>query len=167
MDTIESNILKKIEATYQVKGIVQRKKRIWISIESNRLIELCRWLKSEGFVHLSAISVTDWLEEGYYEITYHLWSYHKKILLTVKTKVDRDQPVIDSVMPIWSNNAQIHERELHELFGVNFRGNPDLSQLFLENWEGPPPFRKDFNWREYVGKAYYDPKNEREQVYYG
>ncbi len=99
-------------------------------------------------------------------MTYHLWSYNEKILLTVKTKIDRNKSVIDSVVPIWSNNAQIHERELHELFGVKFRGNPDLSQLFLEDWEGPPPFRKDFDWREYLKKEVFDPKNKREQVYY-
>jgi NADH:ubiquinone oxidoreductase subunit C len=36
----------------------------------------------------------------------------------------------------------------------------------LENWEGPNPFRKDFNWREYVRNKFYDKKNEREKVYY-
>ena len=166
MEKIENNILKKIKITFKIDGILQRNQRIWVSVESNRLIELCQWLKDEGFVHLSAISATDWLEEGLYEITYHLWSYNEKVLLTVKTKIDRNNPLIDSVVPIWSNNAQIHERELHELFGVKFRGNPDLSQLFLEDWEGPPPFRKDFDWREYLKKEVFDPKNKREQVYY-
>ena len=68
--------------------------------------------------------------------------------------------------PVWYENAQIHEREIHELFGVKFEGNQDLSPLFLENWEGPDPFRKDFNWREYVRDKFYDKKNEREKVYY-
>ena len=117
-------------------------------------------------MHLSAISVTDWVEKGKYELTYHLWSYEDKMLVTVKTKIDRDRPVIDSVAPIWKENAQIHERELHELFGVDFKGNSDLSPLFLEDWSGPPPFKKDFDWREYVRKEFYDRENERERVYY-
>lgn len=166
METRESRLLDKIKSEYKVDGRVQRKQRIWISVEKNNLIKLCQWLKNDGFVHLSAISVTDWLKEGLYEITYHLWSYNEKMLITVKTKINRNNPLIDSVMTIWKENAQIHERELHELFGVKFRENPDLSPLFLENWDGPPPFRKDFNWREYVKEEFYDPKNEREKVYY-
>lgn len=166
METRENKLLSTIKSEYKVDGRVQKKQRIWVSVDKTKLIELCKWLKNDGFVHLSAISVTDWLEKGLYEITYHLWSYDEKILVTIKTKIDRNNPLIDSVTPIWKENAQIHERELHELFGVKFIGNPNLSQLFLEDWDGPPPFRKDFNWREYLRKEVYDPKNEREQAYY-
>ena len=166
MGTKDTELLDEIKSKFKVDGRIQRKRRIWVSSDENRLMEMIKWLKERGFVHLSAISVTDWLEEGNYEITYHLWSYKEKILVTVKTKIDRKNPAIDSVTPIWKENAQIHERELHELFGVKFKGNPDLSPLFLEDWQGPPPFRKDFDWREYVREKYYDKENEREIVYY-
>jgi len=166
MSKKDNELISDIKTKFKADVKVQNDKRIWISIEANILIEICKWIKKQGFVHLSAISVTDWLEKGVYELTYHLWSYNDKILITIKTKVNRKKPVIESVTPIWYENAQIHERELHELFGVKFRGNQDLSPLFLENWDGPAPFRKDFNWREYVRKKFYDKKNEREKVYY-
>jgi len=162
----ENMLLDEINTEFKTEGRIQREHRIWLSINVNKLIEICKWLKEKGFVHLSAISVTDWLEKGVYELTYHLWSYDDKILITIKTKISRKKPVIESVIPIWQENAQIHERELHELFGVKFTGNPDLSSLFLENWQGPAPFRKDFNWRDYVRKEFYNKKNEREKVYY-
>ena len=38
--------------------------------------------------------------------------------------------------------------------------------LFLEDWEGPPPFRKDFDWGKYVREKYYNKKNERENIYF-
>ena len=163
---IEADILERINAKFKVEGKIQRKRRIWISLNKKDLINLCSWVKEQGFVHLSAISVTDWLKEGKYELTYHLWSYKDKVLLTLKTNIDRENPVIESVASIWRESAQIHERELHELFGVKFKGNPDLTPLFLEDWQGPAPFRKDFNWREYVREKYYDKENEREMVYY-
>lgn len=163
---IEADILERINAKFKVEGKIQRKRRIWISLNKKDLINLCSWVKEQGFVHLSAISVTDWLKEGKYELTYHLWSYKDKVLLTLKTNIDRENPVIESVASIWRESAQIHERELHELFGVKFKGNPDLTPLFLEDWQGPAPFRKDFDWREYVREKYYDKENEREMVYY-
>ena len=129
-------------------------------------MEISTWIQEQGFVHLSAISVTDWVEKGVYELTYHVWSYDEKRLVTVKTTVNRDKAVIDSVSSIWKESAQIHERELHELFGVKFTGNQDLLPLFLEDWKGPAPFRKDFNWRTYVTDEFYHKENEREKVYY-
>ena len=162
----ETELLDEIKSKYKLEGKIQKERRICISITKNNLIAILKELKNLGFIHLSSISVTDWLDEGNYEITYHLWSYDDKILFTVKTKISRDKPEIQSVTPIWEENAQIHERELHELFGVKFKGNLDLSPLFLEDWRGPPPFRKDFNWREYVKENYYDIGNKRETVYY-
>jgi NADH-quinone oxidoreductase subunit C len=163
---VEADILERINAKFKVEGKIQRKRRIWISLNKKDLINLCSWVKEQGFVHLSAISVTDWLKEGKYEITYHLWSYEDKVLLTLKTNIDRENPVIESVASIWRESAQIHERELHELFGVKFDNNPDLTPLFLEDWQGPAPFRKDFDWREYVREKYYNKENKREMVYY-
>ncbi len=166
MSEKEKELLDQIKTKFKIDGRVQRNQRIWISIEASKLIDICKWMKKNSFTHLSAISVTDWLEKAEYEITYHLWSYDKKILITIKTRINRKKPVIESVSPIWGESAQIHERELHELFGVNFKGNEDLTPLFLEGWKGPDPFRKDFNWREYVRNEFYDKKNEREKVYY-
>jgi len=166
MDEKETAFLEEIQSRFQITGRIQRRQRIWISIDKDNLNKINQWLKKQGFDHLSAISVTDLLDQGVYEVTYHVWSYTKKILVTVKTRIDRKNPIIASTVPIWKENAQIHERELHELFGVNFQGNPDLSPLFLEDWQGPPPFTKDFNWREYVQKKCYDKKNKRETAYY-
>lgn len=165
---IEENgeLINELKNRFSIEVNIQKKTRIWASIDSDKLIKISKWINDYGFKHLSSISVTDWLEKGYYEVTYHLWSYDEKVLITFKTKINRINPVIDSVIPIWGENAQIHERELHELFGVKFKGNKDLSPLFLEDWKGPPPFKKDFNWREYVRDKFYNKDNEREKPYY-
>jgi len=162
----EIDILGEIASKFQVEGEVRGERRIWISIDKEILMDSCNWLKEQGFEHLSAISVIDWIEEQKYELAYHLWSYQGKILLTLKVKVDRQNAVIDSVTRVWDGSAQAHEREMHELFGVKFEGNNNLTPLFLEDWSGPPPFRKDFDWREYVRREYYNEQNERERAYY-
>ena len=162
----ETDFIDEIKKKFQTDVKIQNQKRIWISTDSKNLIDICKYINDHGFIHLSAISVTDWLEKNEYELTYHLWSYDDKILITIKTRINRKKPFIKSVTDIWYENAKIHERELHELFGVKFEGNNDLTPLFLENWKGPDPFRKDFNWRDYVRDKFYDKTNEREKVYY-
>jgi len=156
----------KIRRKFPADVKVQKERRLWVEISKAKLPGLCRYVKGLGFEHLSAISVTDLLKAGKYVIAYHLWSYNDKMALTIKTEISRKDPVINSVVTIWGKSAQIHERESHELFGVKFTGNSDLSELFLENWKGPPPFRRDFDWRGYVRKEYYDRENEREKGYW-
>ena len=59
---------------------------------------------------------------------------------------------------IKSSSTPTTEEEGHQFKGnlltlwrhIVFDGNKNLTPLFLEDWDGPPPFRKDFNWREYV-----------------
>lgn len=166
MSSKEQEILDKIEKRFDIDGMIQRERRVWLKIDSENLVDLCKWLRDTGFIHLSSISATDWPENNIFEITHHIWSYDDNMLVTVKTEIDRDDPKVDSVEPVWKENAQIHERELHELFGIDFEGNEDLAPLFLEDWTGPPPFRKDFNWREFVRDEFYDEDNERESVYF-
>jgi len=159
-------ILDKIASEFKIKGEMRRKRRMWLDVPTSGFVDFCKWLKEQGFEHLSAISAVDWPAEGMYGLAYHLWSYVDKTVITLKVKIDRQNAVMDSVVEVWDGSAQAHEREIHELFGIKFEGNNDLTPLFLEDWEGPPPFRKDFNWREYVGDKYYSRENERERVYY-
>jgi len=167
MDAKEDlEILDKITSEFNLEYRVQRKGRIWLDTPIEGFVDFCKWLKEQGFEHLSAISAIDWPGEGTYQLAYHLWSYRHKVLITLKVKIDRENAVMNSVTGIWDGSAEAHEREIHELFGVKFEGNNNLTPLFLEGWEGLPPFRKDFDWREYVGGKYYDRENERERVYY-
>ncbi|KAA0006213.1 NADH-quinone oxidoreductase subunit C [Thermococci archaeon] len=162
----EKEILDDFSSKFDVKVKTQRDRRAWVSIKKTDLLDISAWLKEQGFTHLSSLSVTDWIDDDKYELTYHLWSYKDNILITLKTKINRKNPVIKSVSSVWGENAQIHEREMHELFGVKFEGNNDLSPLFLEDWKGVPPFKKDFDWRKYVREEFYDKNNERESGYY-
>ena len=144
---------------------LKKERRMWVEIDSKKIVDVCLKALQLGFEHLSTISV-DWLEEGRFELVYHLWSYKYRTSLNIKTKIDRNKPSISSINSIWDTYAETCERECHELFGINFEGNSNLTPLFLEDWQGPPPFLKDFNWREYTLKEHYKEENPREQVYF-
>lgn len=163
---VEENLIEILNKKLNVPVNFQKEKRLWISINYSKIIETCLKAYELSFEHLSTIAVTDWIDEDKFEITYHLWSYKYNVLLTIKTKIDRKKPVIPSINSIWDTYAEACERECHELFGVNFEGNSNLTPLFLEDWQGPPPFLKDFNWREYVKEEFYDQKNSREETYF-
>jgi NADH:ubiquinone oxidoreductase subunit C len=77
-------------------------------------------------------------------MVYHLTSseYHHMVVLRV-ILADKSNPVIDTVSDLWSA-AEYLEREVFDLFGIEFRHHPDLRRLFLDDdWVGYP-LRKDY-----------------------
>jgi len=135
-------------------NVVSKDKRITFSVKKEESYPILSELKDIGFNHLSDVTAVDYIDEQEFELTYHLWSHQEKIRAIVKVRIPRESPTVKSVVGLWTG-AQIHEREDHELFGINFEGNPNLLPLFLEDWEEIPPFRKDFDTRKYVKEKYY------------
>ena len=79
------------------------------------------------------------------EILYH-WAFDRMgFVVTIRTKLDRDKPEIDSVASICVATEWI-EREMHELLGITFLNHPDMRHLLLaDDWpEGKYPLRRDY-----------------------
>jgi len=81
--------------------------------------------------------------EPRFELQYHLVSIPKKNKLRLRVKLSGDDPVVDSLVPVWPG-ANWLEREIFDLMGIRFTGHPDLRRILLpDDWEGHP-LRKDF-----------------------
>jgi NADH-quinone oxidoreductase subunit C len=78
-------------------------------------------------MHLSFITVVD--REGSFELTYELLDLRGG-RVRVKTVVEGEEPVVPSVTHIYPT-ANWHEREAYDMFGVAFRGHPDLRRIYM------------------------------------
>lgn len=110
--------------------------------------ESLRYNPDLTFDYLFCLTCVDWFltpaGKTQLGMVYHLESTKNRHQLVVKIKLDRDKPEIQSVSHIW-RTAEFHEREVYEMFGVNFLSHPDLRLLILpDGWEGKNPMRKDF-----------------------
>ena len=77
-------------------------------------------------------------------MVYHLSSTIFRHNIVIKSILSNDNPEIETVSHIWQT-ANFLEREVYEMFGVNFLNHPDLRLLILpDGWEGKNPMRKDF-----------------------
>ncbi|MCB1803351.1 MAG: NADH-quinone oxidoreductase subunit C [Gammaproteobacteria bacterium] len=74
---------------------------------------------------------------------YHLLSVKNNVRLRVKTFLDAQRPIVDSVVSVWAS-AHWFEREAFDLFGIMFSGNPDLRRILTDYGFIGHPFRKDF-----------------------
>ena len=110
-----------------------------------RIIEVCRFLKDEqGFLRLSGITAVDWHPaDPRFEVVYLLHSLDRNVRLRLKCWVAESECEIDSVTDVW-RAANWYEREVFDMFGIAFRGHPDLRRILMpSDWEGHP-LRKDY-----------------------
>jgi len=133
---------------------ITKDNKIIIGIQKEQILNILSFLKNQGFDHLALISCVDWIKEKQFEIVYILTTYtNGNTHIVLKTRVSRKEPEVMSATSIFEN-AEFYEREIHELFGVNFNGNKRLIPLFLYGEYKIPPFRKDFDTRKYVKNFY-------------
>lgn len=104
-----------------------------------------------AFDFLLCVSGVDYVADDKMCAVYDLRSMKHKHEFAVKVYTDRGAPSIPSVSDLW-RTADWHEREIFDLFGVDFPGHADLRRILLpEDWVGHP-LRKDYVFpREYHG----------------
>lgn len=119
----------------------------WINlfVDPGQFRELMEKLRNDeqlAFDYMFCLTCVDW--KTHLTMVYHLSSTRYRYNIVVKVKLDRAKPEIRTICDIW-RTAEFHEREVYEMFGVNFIDHPDLRLLILpEGWEGKNPMRKDF-----------------------
>jgi NADH-quinone oxidoreductase subunit C len=117
-----------------------------VIVPAARLLEVGRFLRDTPRIALdycSDLTAVDWpARPQRFDLVYCLYSTRYRVRLRVKVRAAEREPV-PSVTEIWPA-ANWLEREIYDLFGVNFTGHPDLRRMLLpEDWQGHPE-RKDY-----------------------
>ncbi len=109
------------------------------------LVDVARSLKAEfGFDILLDVTAVDWPgREPRFDVVYHFYTTHEFVRIRIKTRVSESAPVVDSLLPLY-NAARIAERECHDMYGIEFRGNADLRPILLYEGFVGHPLRKDY-----------------------
>ncbi|MBN1368931.1 MAG: NADH-quinone oxidoreductase subunit C [Dehalococcoidaceae bacterium] len=114
-------------------------------IQPERLTDIAAFLKVEPGMELDYLcSITGVDCINYFEIDYLLYSIKLNHRCTLKVRLaDKSEPAVPSLAGLWLG-AELQEREIFDLLGINFSGHPDMKRIFL--WEGFPghPLRKDY-----------------------
>lgn len=135
VDKLKQNVGSK----YVWETLVPRAGKVFVGIDKEKLKDAIRFLKTDGFTHLSAITGLE-TEDGI-ELLYHLSK--EDVLLTIRVRL----PLNETVIPSITNHipgATLYEQEIHDLLGVNFEGHPNLAPLILpDDWpKNDYPLRK-------------------------
>ncbi len=150
----QQEIIEKIKENFpDVKVNVIDEHQFSVEIKREQNVAVLAYMQLIGFKQLALLTAVDWIEQNQFEVVYILFSYDDYQQALVKARIPRDNPKIQSIMNLWEV-AQMYERDVHEFFGIEFVGNPDLRPLFLHNWLDLPPMRKDFDSLAYSQKVF-------------
>jgi NADH-quinone oxidoreductase subunit C len=130
-----------------VKGTEYYRERATLEIAPFTVHEVLRYLKSEAdepFEHLMSVHGCDYLpEEPRLGVHYELLSRERVERLNVKTRMGVEGAEVPTVTDLFPT-ADFQEREVYDMFGVNFAGHPDMRRILMpEDYEGFPQ-RRDF-----------------------
>lgn len=115
------------------------------------LMEIMGFLRDDArllFNLLVDITAVDyWGRKPRFDVVYHLLSIPLNRRLRIKVPVEDNEPTVDSLTPLWGS-ANWLEREVWDMFGIRFKGHPELKRILMyEQFEGHP-LRKDYPLRK-------------------
>lgn len=128
-----------------------------IYVKKEEIVEVLRFMKLEpGFEYgfLADITATDEQVHPRFEVVYNLFSPTRLWRIRVKVRAGESEEV-PTIVSLWKS-ANWAEREVWDMFGIKFKGHPDLRRILMDSrWEGHP-LRKDYPLRGY--QAFAEPE---------
>lgn len=153
----------------------QRDNLAFISVGQESLRPLIMHLRAhEGFTHLVLLTAVDWIEQQQFQLTYLLSDRLGNRDVGLRVLLQRDDASMETIHDIWPT-AATYQRELREMFGINFPHSPGVDTPFiLEGWNDIPPYRRDFDTLKYSqdhynhrpGRESRDPAQHMQQQLY-
>lgn len=153
----------------------QRDDLSFITVSPGHVRALLHHLREhEGYNHLVLLTAVDWLEDGQFQLTYLLHDRPRARDIGLRCFIDRGHATMESIHDMWPA-AATYQRELKEMFGIDFPGSPRLNEPFiLEGWVEIPPYRRDFdtkafserNFNHRPGRITHDPALHMKQKLY-
>jgi len=151
------NIIKDIQTRFNVSDVVHRRDNLsFVTCEKDKTIALITHMKTNlGFKHFVLLTAVDWIEKGLFQLTYILNNPKAKLDIAVRTMISREEATMETAHKLWKQ-VKTYQRELKEMFGIDFPGSPGVDDSFiLEGWNDIPPYRRDFDTKVYAEETFF------------
>jgi NADH:ubiquinone oxidoreductase subunit C len=144
----EEELVKIIKADHPdliVSADVLRSKRVTAVVKREGFIKVAESLRDNlGFKLPVSGGAIDYPKEEKMQMMYYLMNPDTNLMLIYKVDLPRDDLKLPSLTEVWEAMS-FHEREAHEMFGIEFEGHDNMIPLLLPpDWRGGHPLRKDF-----------------------
>jgi len=113
------------------------------------IVEVISWLRDEHELKLNMLTdmtAVDYLQQGRkprFEVVYHLYSVQHRHRLRLKVRLPEDDAQVPTVSGLYKD-ADWLEREIWDMYGIRFKGHPNLRRILLYEEFVGHPLRKDY-----------------------
>jgi len=119
-----------------------------VQVSPDKLKDFITILKIDSslkFNFLVDITAIDWLDAkaDRFEVVYHLLSLESNNRLRIKVALPESNPVVDTITSVY-RGADFQEREVWDMYGITFKGHPDLRRILMYDEFVGHPLRKDY-----------------------
>ncbi|MGB2896513.1 MAG: NADH-quinone oxidoreductase subunit C [Anaerolineales bacterium] len=128
-------------------GIEEFRGQTSVTLDRETIVSACEMLRDDpdlDFNFLAALTAVDyWPSEPRFKIVYQLYSLANKEFIGLRVPLNSESPEISTMESIYPN-ANWHEREVFDMFGVTFKNHSDQRRIIMpHDWKGHP-LRKDY-----------------------
>jgi len=113
------------------------------TVPADKVVEAAQILDRHGFA-IDAVTGMDWLGQGLMEVVYDFLHFSTGLRAVVKARIPRAKPEIATISGVFPG-ANWHERETHDMYGIEFIGHSDMTPFLMPEDSTDHPLRKDFN----------------------
>ena len=115
-----------------------------ITVPSESIVAACKAVQAAGYNFFEDCTAVDWYpSEPRFQVTYHMVSHKLKQRIRIIARLEGTAPSIPTIVGVWPA-ANFYEREVFDLFGIDFPGHPNLKRIMMpDDWNGNP-LRKDY-----------------------
>ncbi len=140
-----SQIIADLAAPFESAAIEESVGQAVVRLESSDWYRFAEEAKAAGFEVCVDVTAVDWMRARphRFEVVANLLSMQHRLRLRMITTATRQEPKVASLVPLWPG-ANFAEREVYDMFGIEFENHPDLTRILMpDDWEGFP-LRKDY-----------------------
>lgn len=144
-------VLEALSDRYPGLGVSEYRGQTRVVVPAAQAFDVLRFLKEElGFDYLVDVTCVDYLNyrdaTDRFGLAYLLTNVAENDRITIRAFLNEPDLKIASVVPLWEG-ANWMEREVYDMFGIEFQGHPDLRRILMPDEFAAFPLRKDYPLR--------------------
>lgn len=118
-----------------------------VTLKKGDLLTVCQFLRDDTELKFDClrdvVGIDQYRPEDRFEVVYNLYSLTNNYRIFLKIRLDESDLKVPSVSGVWSS-ADWYEREVFDMFGIEFEGHPDLRRIYMPEEFEYYPLRKEF-----------------------
>lgn len=146
---MKDTLLEKLRSKFNdsILSVEEFAEDLIVTVKKNDIVRIGEFLRDDPALKFDSLrdllGIDHYLPDDRFEVAYVLYSLSTNFRFILKVRIDESDAKVPTVSGVWPA-ANWAEREVYDMFGINFEGHPDLRRMYMPEEFEYHPLRKDF-----------------------